>query len=257
MTRLIHFLNRLCDCLRRAAMALLVVFGAVMSVVVMLQILFRFVIYIPLPWSEELARYLMIWTGMVGSFVALREGRHIGVTLVVNRLPPRAAAGDIMIMGVTTGVSIGGLFAAGVIPGILQCLAMMAMAYYFAVKHDYPRDPVPLTWRRVWREFVSAGPALVAPVIIIGGILAGVFTPTESAVVAVFYGLVMVLNLSIGLITPPVGVLLFVVCGITGYPFALVTRWTLPFLAAHALTLVVASYFPIVVMWVPELFGYV
>jgi C4-dicarboxylate transporter DctM subunit len=67
----------------------------------------------------------------------------------------------------------------------------------------------------------------------------------------------MVLNLSIGLITPPVGVLLFVVCGITGYPFSLVTRWTLPFLAAHALTLVVASYFPIVVMWVPELFGYV
>jgi hypothetical protein len=79
-----------------------------------------------------------------------------------------------VIMGVTTGVSIGGLFAAGVIPGILQCLAMMAMAYYFAVKHDYPRDPVPLTWRRVWKEFVSAGPALVAPVIIIGGILGGI-----------------------------------------------------------------------------------
>lgn len=70
-------------------------------------------------------------------------------------------------------------------------------------------------------------------------------------------GLVMVLNLSIGLITPPVGVLLFVVCGITGYSFALVTRWTLPFLAAHALTLAVVSYFPIVIMWVPELFGYV
>jgi len=102
MTRLIHFLNRLCDCLRRAAMALLVVFGAVMSVVVMLQILFRFVIYIPLPWSEELARYLMIWTGMVGSFVALREGRHIGVTLVVNRLPPRAAAGVAVFVQVLT-----------------------------------------------------------------------------------------------------------------------------------------------------------
>jgi len=93
MTTLIRWLNRLCERLRRAAMALLVVFGAVMSVVVMLQIIFRFVIYIPLPWSEELARYLMIWTGMVGSFVALREGRHIGVTLVVNRLPPRTAAG--------------------------------------------------------------------------------------------------------------------------------------------------------------------
>jgi TRAP-type C4-dicarboxylate transport system permease small subunit len=83
-------------------MALLVVFGAVMSVIVMLQILFRFVIYIPLPWSEELARYLMIWTGMVGSFVALREGRHIGVTLVVDRLPPRVAAGVAVFVQVLT-----------------------------------------------------------------------------------------------------------------------------------------------------------
>jgi TRAP-type C4-dicarboxylate transport system permease small subunit len=53
-------------------MGLLVVFGAVMSVIVMLQIFFRFVIDVPSPWSEELARYLMIWTGMVGSFVAMR-----------------------------------------------------------------------------------------------------------------------------------------------------------------------------------------
>ena len=87
-----RFFTRLCDRLRWVAMGLLVVSGAVMSVIVMLQIFFRFVIYIPLPWSEELARYLMIWTGMVGSFVALREGRHIGVTLVVDRLPPKAAA---------------------------------------------------------------------------------------------------------------------------------------------------------------------
>jgi len=66
---------------------------------------------------------------------------------------------------------------------------MMAMAYYFAVKHDYPRDPVPLTWRRVRNEFVSTGPALVAPVIIIGGILGGIFTATEASAVAVFYAL--------------------------------------------------------------------
>jgi TRAP-type C4-dicarboxylate transport system permease small subunit len=86
-----RLMMRLCDGLRRAAMALLVVFGAVMSVIVLLQIIFRFVVFVPLPWSEELARYLMIWTGMVGSFVAMREGRHIGVTMVVDRLPPRAA----------------------------------------------------------------------------------------------------------------------------------------------------------------------
>lgn len=93
MPTVTRLLIRLCDLLRRAAMVLLVVCGAAMSIIVMLQIIFRFVIFIPLPWSEELARYLMIWTGMVGSFVALREGRHIGVTMVVDRLPPRAATG--------------------------------------------------------------------------------------------------------------------------------------------------------------------
>lgn len=92
MLTLTHLLIRLCDRLRWAAKVVLVVCGAAMSVIVMLQIVFRFVIFVPLPWSEELARYLMIWTGMVGSFVALREGRHIGVTMVVDRLPPRAAA---------------------------------------------------------------------------------------------------------------------------------------------------------------------
>jgi C4-dicarboxylate transporter, DctQ subunit len=102
MVRLTHFFIRLCDRLRWAGKALLVVFGAAIAVIVMLQIIFRFVIFIPLPWSEELARYLMIWTGMVGSFVALQEGRHIGVTLVVDRLPPRAAAWAAVIVQLVT-----------------------------------------------------------------------------------------------------------------------------------------------------------
>jgi TRAP-type C4-dicarboxylate transport system permease small subunit len=102
MLTVTRLLIRLCDLLRWAAMVLLVVCGAVMSIIVMLQIIFRFVIFIPLPWSEELARYLMIWTGMVGSFVALREGRHIGVTMVVDRLPPRAATGVSIFVQATT-----------------------------------------------------------------------------------------------------------------------------------------------------------
>jgi C4-dicarboxylate transporter DctM subunit len=96
-----------------------------------------------------------------------------------------------------------------------------------------------------------------------GGAAIIILSPTLLAVAQavgihpLHFGFVMVLNLSIGLITPPVGVLLFVVCGITGYPFGLVTRWAMPFLAAHMVTLAVASYFPVIVMWVPQLFGYV
>ncbi len=49
--------------------------------------IFRFVIYVPFPWSEECARYLMIWTGMLGSVIALEKQRHIGVTFLVEKLP--------------------------------------------------------------------------------------------------------------------------------------------------------------------------
>jgi TRAP-type C4-dicarboxylate transport system permease large subunit len=55
----------------------------------------------------------------------------------------------------------------------------------------------------------------------------------------------------------PVGVLLFVICGITRYPFSLVTEWVIPFLIMDILVLAVCSDLPIFVMWVPKLLGYV
>lgn len=61
--------------------------GATMTVIILLQVFFRFVVYVPFPWSEELARYLMIWMAMFGSVIALRHGRHIGVRVLVERLP--------------------------------------------------------------------------------------------------------------------------------------------------------------------------
>jgi TRAP-type C4-dicarboxylate transport system permease small subunit len=84
-------IDRLADALCRAACWLLLGLGVVMSVIVLLQVFFRFVIYMPFPWSEEIARYLMIWVGMIGSFVALRKGRHIGVTFLMERIPAAVA----------------------------------------------------------------------------------------------------------------------------------------------------------------------
>ncbi len=88
MEKLSRVLDRASDSLSRIAERLLILLGIAMSVVVILQVFFRFVIYVPFPWSEELARYLMIWMGLVGSFVALRRGRHIGVNSLVERFPP-------------------------------------------------------------------------------------------------------------------------------------------------------------------------
>lgn len=95
MEKLSRVLDRTSGALSRIAERLLILLGIAMSTVVILQVFFRFVIYVPFPWSEELARYLMIWMGLVGSFVALRRGRHIGVNSLVDCLPPalrRAAA---------------------------------------------------------------------------------------------------------------------------------------------------------------------
>lgn len=68
----------------------MVVLGLAMTLTILIQIFFRFVVYRPVPWSEELARYLMIWMGMLGSVIALRKGRHIGVTFLLDKLPARA-----------------------------------------------------------------------------------------------------------------------------------------------------------------------
>lgn len=57
-----------------------------MTLVVLLGVLFRYVLKAPLPWAEELARYLMIWGASLGAFVAFKEGSHIGMTMIMDRL---------------------------------------------------------------------------------------------------------------------------------------------------------------------------
>lgn len=271
-----------------------------------------------------------------------------------------------VIMGVTTGLSIGGLFAAGIIPGLMLGFAMMGLSYFMAIRYKYPRETDPFGMRRIGREFLSAGPALLAPLIILGGILGGVFTATEAAAVAVLYafflgmvvyrelsikkltdifiqsgtttavllliigmanifawvltaeqiptriaqamlsvtenrylillfinvllifigmfleggaaiiilaptllavanavgiiplhfGLVMVLNIVVGLLTPPLGVCLFVVSGVTGLDLSLIIRSVLPFLAVEFSVLMLVTYLPSIILFIPNLLGY-
>lgn len=56
-----------------------------MTLVVLLGVFFRYILEAPLPWSEELARYLMVWGASLGAFVAFREGSHVGVTMIMDR----------------------------------------------------------------------------------------------------------------------------------------------------------------------------
>lgn len=101
-----------------------------------------------------------------------------------------------VIFGYLSGVSVGALFLGGVIPGILIGLSLMLVTYLYTRRGGpaYQGDPT-ASLRHVVRTGIRAVPALGLVLIIMVGILAGVFTPTEAAAVAVFYGLFVELAL--------------------------------------------------------------
>lgn len=94
--------------------------------------------------------------------------------------------------GVAGSVSISTLFAAGFLPGILIGGALMLVCYFSAKKHGYGMESkTKFSLRNVVRSFVEAFWALLMPVIILGGIYGGIFTPTEAAGISVIYGFII------------------------------------------------------------------
>ena len=267
-----------------------------------------------------------------------------------------------IIYGVSAEASIGALFLAGVIPGLLMAGALMVMVRAISVRMNLPRHPFPGIGD-LWRAFKAAFWALLTPVILFAGLFGGVFTPTEAAAVSVAYalvlgrfiyrdfrwrdlpkiildtvettgvvlalvmaaalmaycltvsqvpqiaggfltrltdnplvyllivnvillvvgcfmeaiaamlilipilvpvamklgidpiqfGLIFVLNLMIGTITPPVGVVLFVTAKVAGISFERVTRATLPFLVPLLVVLGAITLWPPLTTWLPGL----
>lgn len=95
-----------------------------------------------------------------------------------------------VIYGAMTNTSVGALFLGGFFPGIMMGLAMMVVVYYRAIKRGYRKHPRP-TLREFWHIFLQALPTFVTPALIMGGIMGGIVTPTESAVLAVLYAAVL------------------------------------------------------------------
>ena len=87
------------------------------------------------------------------------------------------------------GTSVGALFMAGYVPGILWGLACMAVVWFYARKHPELRAPVRATASELGRTFVQALPSLTLVVVVIGGIIGGFFTATEASAIAVVYAL--------------------------------------------------------------------
>lgn len=107
----------------------------------------------------------------------------IGGTLGIV-IPPSTV---FVIYGNITNTSVAKLLMAGIIPGVICGIALCVWAYIKARKENFPRESG-FSFVRFLVSFKSAVWALLMPIVILGGIYAGIFTPTESAVVAVFYG---------------------------------------------------------------------
>ena len=273
---------------------------------------------------------------------------------------------DLIIIGVVANISVGGMFAAGILPSVVNAIALMGLAYFMARKLKLPLAPkIALEQKlKIIRDGIL--PMLMI-VIVLGGIYGGIFTPTEAAAVAVVYGfclsffiykelqlpdlkkallqtvslsgvvlivlgtasmlsfvmtferiphqiaevitqyasnwIVFVLfvnivflilgmvmdalpaiivllpiivpvavsfgmepvhlgilveaNVGLGMITPPVGICLYVACGISKIPLEKSIKMLLPFLLVLALTTLIISYFPSITLFLPRLLGFV
>ena len=93
-----------------------------------------------------------------------------------------------VVFGVTAGVSVGKLLLGGFIPGIFLAFLLILTNYFLSKKYNFPTG-TKKSFKEIWLAFKNAIWALLMPVIIMGGILGGIFTPTESACVAVIYGI--------------------------------------------------------------------
>lgn len=326
----------------------------------------------------------MIFAGMSGSAVAdaaglgvieiramIREGytpRYSATISAVSAtigpiIPPSI---PLVIFGSMANVSVGALFLAGIVPGLLMGLGLMVAIAFEAVRRNLPRSAGWPGLAQGIRTLAHAAPALALPPAILAVIFTGVATPTEAAVVAaaiafllgrfvyrelgmadfwatlwdtgrqtaqvlliiamaapfswvliqqqvpnailqslmalssepwvilllvnvvllilgmflegiaimiiaypilapvmaaigvdpVHFGVMMVLNLMIGLVTPPVGLCLYVVSGIARVPIAEVARELAPYLLALIVVLMIVTYVPAVSTWLPHLLGY-
>lgn len=151
----------------------------------------------------------MLFSGMSGSAVADASGLGLieikamnddgydpafsaAVTAASSTIGPIIPPSvPMVIYGVISGAAIGELFMAGILPGVLMGLAMMAYIAFISKRRGYRQKSRRASAREIGRVFIESLPTVMLPVIILGGIWGGIFSPTEAAAVAVVYALIL------------------------------------------------------------------
>lgn len=119
------------------------------------------------------------------------RGFSVGITAASSTIGPIIPPSlPLIIYGVVAEVSIGRLFAAGLLPGLLMALALMVMVHWMSIRRGYRREAA-FVLKVALRAAKAAALPLLTPAIIVGGIVFGIFTPTEAAIAAVAYTMVV------------------------------------------------------------------
>ncbi len=150
----------------------------------------------------------MIFAGMTGSAVAdcaglgvieMKAMRDAGydteysaaITAASSTIGPIIPPSiSFVLYGSLTGTSIGALFLGSCLPGVMMGLSLLVAGYIISKRRNYPCSGK-MSWKERFKAFIVALPAILTPAIILGGILTGVFTPTEAAAAAVVYAMVL------------------------------------------------------------------
>lgn len=131
----------------------------------------------------------MLYPDMVR--IGYPKDRTAGLLVVAGGLGPIIPPSIIMVVYCTmTGASVGDMFKSGMAIGIFIMVALMAVVLFFAQKENWPKSDKKITLKEFVMNFLKAIPALMLPIIILGGIYSGLLTPTESASVAVVWALI-------------------------------------------------------------------
>jgi TRAP-type transport system large permease protein len=138
--------------------------------------------------ASAIGSMLIPWLKRLGYPAPFAAGTLAAAATIDILIPPSI---PMIVYALVSGASIGALFVAGILPGLMMCAGFMAVCYVQGRRRNFPRDTTPFVWAEFGRQFVQAGPALAMPVLIIVFLRFGVATPTEVSVMSTLYALVV------------------------------------------------------------------
>ena len=138
--------------------------------------------------ASAIGSMLIPWLKKLGYPAPFAAGTLAAAATIDILIPPSI---PMIVYALVSGASIGALFVAGILPGLLMCAGFMLVCYVQGRRRNFPRDTTPFVWSEFGTQLMQAGPALAMPVLIIIFLRFGIATPTEVSVMSTLYALVV------------------------------------------------------------------